>query len=426
MSRDSSTVYDDKARPKPHLFYPPKPKRLAIAMVQRGIRGALRRRLRVTEVEISSEHLELLRRHQGQRCLATPSHSGGYEPHVMMYLSKQLGDYFNYVAALEVFEQSPLNRWLMPRIGCYSILRGAVDRASFAMTRKLLAEGKRWLVIFPEGEAIGQNSAMVPFQQGVFQLAFKAAEDARREQPDADLICLPIAIKYIYLRDMQDEIRKSLDQIELQLALKISDRPTDPHDRLRRISEAVLSANEKAQGVKPTENATMDDRIQHVKQQAIVKLEHLLGITPNDRQSPLDRIRTLFNTVDRIVHDESPESPYEQQLAAERTRNAKTLYDELWRLLKFVAVYDGYVSESMTVERFMDILALLEHEVLSKRRVWGPRKAMVQVGSPVHLDERWADYMADRRQAVADVTSEVEIQVRNMLDAIGRENETVM
>ena len=36
----------------------------------------------------------------------------------------------------------------------------------------------RWLVIFPKGHTIGQNSTLAQFHEGVIQLAFKAFEDA--------------------------------------------------------------------------------------------------------------------------------------------------------------------------------------------------------------------------------------------------------
>ena len=159
-----------------------------------GIMPSIRRKLKVTEIEISDADLQKLRALKGQRCLVAPSHSGGYEPHIIMYLSKLLDDIYNYVAAVETFEQSPINRWMMPRLGVYSIIRGAVDRPSFSMTRQLLAEGKRWLVIFPEGQAIWQNSTIVPFQPCVFQLAFKSLEDAKKTDEQAHLVCIPMAI----------------------------------------------------------------------------------------------------------------------------------------------------------------------------------------------------------------------------------------
>ncbi len=370
-----------RARPKPFTFYPPRDNRFLIGLVQSNIRRTIRRKLRVTEIEIADDDLERLRQFQGQRCLLTPSHSGGFEPHILMDLSRQLGVHYNYVAAMELFEQSPWNRWLMPRLGVYSIIRGAVDRPSFSMTRQLLAAGERWLVIFPEGQTIWQNSMVIPFQQGVVQLAFKGWEDACKTGGDEHLYCIPVAIKYVYLRDMHGEIDASLSRLEAKLALAADSAPLSRYARLRQIGEAVLAANEKAQQVRPAVQAGLNERIEAAKEQVVSRLEHQLGIVPAGPQALLDRIRTLFNTADRIVHQEPAGSEYEQQLALERQQSVSALYDDLWRLLQFVAIHDGYVRESMTFERFLDVLCLLEMEVLQQRRIWGPRRRVCRWGN---------------------------------------------
>jgi 1-acyl-sn-glycerol-3-phosphate acyltransferase len=421
MTRVTSD-YDPRARPKPFTFYPPKTSPFWIGLVKRGLRRSIRRKLKVTEIEISDADLDRLRRLKGQRCLLTPSHSGGYEPHIILYLSKLLDDIYNYVAAIEVFEQAPINRWLMPRLGVYSIVRGAVDRQSFATTRQLLSEGKRWLVIFPEGHAIGQNSTLAPFQEGVIQLAFKGYGDARATDANAHLYCVPIAIKYVFLEDMHDEIDQSLGRLE---AAVLKPSPSvlparSRYDRLRHIAEAVLVANEKAQQVKVDPAANMNDRIQNLKAVVASKIERQLGIVPTDRQTLLDRIRAMFNAVDRIVHDEPPASEYEQRLALERQQMARTLYEDLWRLLQFVAIYDGYVHESMTVERFMDVLGLLELEIFKTRRLWGPRKACVKVGEPIDLKDHAAAYDQSKRDTVQAINSRLESTVRENLEAMDK------
>jgi 1-acyl-sn-glycerol-3-phosphate acyltransferase len=429
----ASSEYNVRTRPKPLTFYPPKTSPFWIAVCKLGIRRSIRRRLKVTEIEISPDDLARLQRLKGQRCLLTPSHSGGYEPHIVMYLSKLAGDIYNYVAAVEVFEQAPINRWLMPRLGVYSIIRGAVDRQSFATTRQLLADGKRPLVVFPEGHAILQNSTLAPFQEGVIQLAFKAYEDARAADPNADLHCIPIAIKYVYLKDMHREIDESLNKLENSLAIEKTtlsakgpgERALSRYARLRRIAEAVLIANEKAHGVSPPvpdpqspAPASMDARIQNLKSLVTSKYERQLGITPSERQSLLDRIRALFVVVDRIVHDDPPTSEYEQRLTAERQQMARTLYDDLWRLLQFVAIYDGYVRESMTVERFMDVLGLLELEVFQTRRVWGPRKAVIKIGQLINLKDHAKAYDENKRATVQCVNASLEAEVRKNLEAM--------
>jgi hypothetical protein len=298
-----------------------------------------------------------------------------------MYLSKLLGDDYNYMAAMEAFEQSLITGWIMQRLGAYSIIRGTADRPSFQMTRQLLASGKRWLVIFPEGQTVWQNSTVIPFQQGVIQLAFKAYEDAAKKEKDSSLFCIPIAIKYVYLEDMHDEIDASLARLESKLFASEDLERLPRYDRLRRVAEAVLAANEKIHGVAPDAASSMNDRIQNMKECIVSRLEQQLEVTAPKGRVLLDRVRTLFNTVDPIVHEEPEASDYERQLALERQQAVRNLYDDLWRVLQFVAIYDGYVSESMTVDRFMDVLCLLEMEVFNERRMWARERRASRSGS---------------------------------------------
>jgi len=425
MNLPAPSESDPRARPEPFTFYPPKSNRFVIGLVKLRIKHAIRKKLRVTEIEISDDDLERLRKLKGQRCLLTSSHSGGFEPHIIMYLSKLLQDDYNYMAAMELFQQSPIYRWLMPRLGVYSIIRGAVDRPSFSMTRKLLAEGKRWLVIFPEGQTIWQNSMVIPFQQGVIQLAFKGFEDAAGRSEGAHLHCIPMAIKYVYLEDMHAEIDASLSRLESKLSIS-EDSPTlTRYGRLRRVAEAVLAAIEKTHELTPSPDGNMNERIEHLKEHAVSGLEHQLGLQSNDRQTLLDRIRALFNTVDRIVYEEPTGSEYEQQLALERQRAVSDHYEDLWRLLQFVSIYDGYVKESMTFERFLDVLCLLEMEVRRERKIWGPRKARVKVGEPIDLKDHASAYKSLKRETVRDVTASLESSVREMLDDLERGCKTV-
>jgi hypothetical protein len=77
----------------------------------------------------------------------------------------------------------------------------------------------------------------------------------------------------------------------------------------------------------------------------------------------------------------------------------------------------------MTIERFMDVLCLLEMEVFGERRMWGPRRAMVQVGQPVNLRDHLSAYKTDKRDVVQHVTLSVESQVRQMLKTLADRSE---
>jgi hypothetical protein len=425
MNRTKPWNSDARARPRPFTFYPPQNSRWVTNLAKRLVLRDMRHKSKVGEVEVVGDGLARLARLRGERCLVTPSHCGGFEPHVLLHLSKLLDTEFNFLAAQELFEQSRAQRWMLQRLGVYSILRGAVDRPSFAMTRQLLAEGKRWLVIFPEGESILQGSTVMPFQQGVFQLAFKGYEDALERDAEANFFCIPLAIKYVYQRDMQGEIDASLARLEASLAIAADSGAGSRYGRMRRAAEAILAANEQAHQVRPSDGAALGERIDGLKLRVVARMESQLGLTPRPGETLLDRVRALFNAVDRIVFEESAASEYERRLTVERKQAARDMYDDLWRLLKFVAIYDGYVRESMTTERFLDVLGLMETEVYGERRMWGPRRALVQVGEPINLKDRLPAYTADRRAAVADATQAMESAVRAMIDGLGRDGTTV-
>lgn len=410
MSVERYVQSDPRSRPKPFTFLPPKPNGFVTGTVKALLPYLLKKVVKVTEVEIDG--LERLKALQGERTLISPSHSGGFEPYVIMHLSTLLDEDYYYLAAREAFERSPAVGWIMQRVGAYSIIRGTADRLSFQTTRKLLAEGKRPLVIFPEGQTVWQNDTVIPFQEGVTQLAFKACE----ETSGTHLHLVPIAVKYLFIKDMHPEIDASLARLEGRLFDGTGETPPHRYDRLRRIGEALLSANEKKCGVKPGGDSDLNLRIQGLKEFIVARSEKALNLSPKPGEALLDRVRNCFNAVDRIVNEEMEGSDYERELWTKRKEEARQLYDGLWRVLDFVAIYDGYVREAMTVERFMDVLCLLETEVFGKRRLWGPRRAVVRIGEPIDLANHFENYKADKKETVRKVTMELELSVKRMLD----------
>ena len=406
-------------RLKPFVFYPPKNNRFLIRLVKQVVLPIMLRRVpRIVEVEVKKEDLRRLRELKNHRVILTPNHSGGKEPYILFYLSKMLGEELNYLTAKEVFERSFPIGWLIQRLGAYSIVRGTADKNSFRVTRQLLAEGKRWLVIFPEAVACGQNDTVMPFHQGTAQFAFWAYEDLTKQGKLPPLYFVPIAIKYVYLRDMHREIDGSLRRLERELFSASSLQPSNLYHRLRSVGEAVLSANEKEHNVRPRKEASLDERIQHMKEVIVSRVASALGISPPADRPLLDRIRELFNAIDQIVYSE-PEGPdYEKKLHQIHQQEVRGLFDDLSRVLRFVALYDGYVRETLTTERFLDVLALLEDEVFGRRRNWGPKKALVKMGEPLNLIQYYQRYKNDKRGTLQEVTAALESSVRQMMNEL--------
>ncbi|MFQ5930290.1 MAG: 1-acyl-sn-glycerol-3-phosphate acyltransferase [Acidobacteriota bacterium] len=366
-------------------------------------------------IEVNEEDLKRLRKLKGQRVVLTPSHSGGFEPYLLFHLSKLLNEEFNYLATKEVFEGRPLRGWFAQRLGVYSIVRGTPDRSSFHMTRRLLVEGMRWLVIFPEGHTCWQNDTVMPFQQGVTQFAFWAYEDLAKQGDLSPLYFVPVAVKYIYLQDMRREIDSTLQRLERTLFSTENPQSLMLYERLRRVGEVVLNTIEREYNIRPAKGAGLNERVQHMKELIVSRVAAALGISLRSEQPLLDRIRDLFNAVDRITYSEAEGSEYERQLHHYRQEKAQGLYDDLWRVLRFIALYEGYVRETLTAERFLDVLGLLELEVFGRKTIRGPRKAAMSVGEPLNLMPYYQSYQRDKRTTLQEVTTSLESSVRQLL-----------
>jgi 1-acyl-sn-glycerol-3-phosphate acyltransferase len=399
-------------------FRPPKNRKSVIRLGRLLLPLFLRLFARVVEIDVSEEEIEGLKKLKGKRVVLTPSHSGGFEPSILFHLSGLLDMDFNYLAAREIFGRVPLLGWLMQSLGAYSIIRGTPDKNSFEMTRRLISGGTRWLVVFPEGDTCWMNDTLMPFQQGVAQFAFWACEDLARHGDLPPVYFAPIAVKYLYLKDMSGEIEWSLSRLEERLALEAGG--ASPYERLRRAGEAVLATVEKEYNVRPPENASLNDRIQNMKEHIVGSLAAELGITLHAEQPLIERVRDLFNAVDRIIYGDTVGPGYATHLHYHRQQEARGAYHSLKRVLHFIALYDGYVRESMTAERILDVIGLLELEVFGKRRVRGPRKAVVKIGAPQDVSGYFPSYKADKRAALRAVTADLETSVRKMLSDLSR------
>lgn len=407
-------------------FYPPRHNAL-VSFITRALALPLLMRYwnKVVRVEFVGDSLDTLATLKGQRVVLCPNHPSRPDSDLAVYLSWLLRDHWNYLAAREVFDPPPQG-WFLQQLGAYSVIRGTRDGESFRMTRQLLAAGKKWLVLFPEGETCGQNDTIMPFQPGIVQFAFWALEDLQATNPQSSLpplYVVPIALKYIFIDDMQATLDHALTRLERTVGIA-EQGSKDLYRRLCHVGEAVLVTAEREYGVQPPANASFDTRVQVVKEVIVSKVAADVGVVLRPEQPLLESIRALFNAVDRIVQEEPAATGYARQLQRQHQQHVNALYEDLWRALRFVATYDGYVRETMTVERFVEIITRLEWEVFGVVRWRGPRKVMIQVGTPIDVSAQWEAYRQDKRGTVATLIGRLEGEVRAMVTALAQAHAT--
>lgn len=110
-------------------------------------------------VQIPPEDLARLEALRAERAIIAPNHPTESDPVVMLFLSRRLRYRFNFLSTRENLDG--LSGWVLNHLGAYSVIRGFPDRESLRMTRKLLAEQDRKVVIFPEGLTYQHNEHLM-------------------------------------------------------------------------------------------------------------------------------------------------------------------------------------------------------------------------------------------------------------------------
>lgn len=370
---------------------------------------------KISKIHIDPVDFSLLKSLKGKRVILTPNHAEMKEPYVVFALSRMLREEFNYLTAREVFEDYfPAGR-LLQSLGCYSVLRGAPDRNALRVTTEILVEGKHWLVIFPEGVAMGLGDALMPFQPGMGQFAFRAYDELRKEGKDFAILFVPMAIKTFYTQHMDNSIDRALARLEMKLLPGTNQKKKDHQGRLLALGEALLGSREQEYSVIPRPGASLSERIKFMRELIITTTATQIGLQDHPDQIVPDRLRDLANALDKIVHQhDHNEEPFQESLGPWR-KQAKALRRRLETAANFMALDPCYLDSQMTTERFLDLVGLLEREVFGARRFWGQRKAVIKVGKPVDLADFAGHYRISKKEAFQAVSRTLEAKVREML-----------
>ncbi len=374
----------------------------------------------VVGVDYDPADLERLRALEGSRILLTPNHPTNTEPLLMFHLSCIVRQPFFFMATRDAFDALwGLGGKVMSWLGAFSVMRGAVDRASYRAARELLKQPKAKLVVFPEGEVYSQNDTLLPFNSGIFQLAFWAQEDVVKAGRDEALYLLPVALKYYYVEDIAPEVEASLKRLADFTGAGV-EPGDDTYTRLRKIGQAMLHSLEREYRITPDPNETEDltTRLDAVKEAILVRVAAAAGVALPKGGTLPERMRNLIHVVETVTRDEpTDKSPYDTELRRQQRERAKPLLNDLRRLANWIAIYDGYVKANPTLERLADTLVRFERECFGVERLNGRRRCRIRLGEPLDLRECWPAYEKSRRTELVRVTREIESRVAALLGA---------
>jgi hypothetical protein len=331
--------------------------------------------------------------------------------------------------------------WLYSKLGGTPIQRGKADLIGLRSARRLLLEGDYPLAAAPEGATNGHNELVSAIEPGISQLAFWGVDDVKKAKQQQEVIILPIGIQYFYLTPVWQKIEQILTNLETDSGLEsIPNSSLEEkvlYERLFRLGERLLSLMEDfyrdfyyqslpvvpANGDDP--NETLAKRLANLLDVALQTVEKYFNVSPNG--NVIDRCRRLEQAGWERIYRQELKPTHSISLLelglADRLADEANL--KMWHMRiveSFVSVTGYYVKEKPTVERFAETILLLWDLVTRIkggnpffRPQIGQQKAIITIGKPISVSERYADYKSDRRSAVAQLTQDLQTSLESLI-----------
>jgi len=335
--------------------------------------------------------------------------------------------------------------WFFSRLGGVPVRRGRqMDLTALKTIRAYLYQGEFPLTIAPEGATNGHSDILSPLEPGTAQLAFWAVEDLHKAGQSQPLLIVPIGLRYLYPKPNWAALHRLLSQLEHDTGLPTvpltSPPAPDPaayYPRLCSLGEHLLTrmtqfyqqfypAQSQAlitpdDGVPssdtfaPRSHREIADRLAHLLHTALSIGEDYFGLP--SRGSLASRCRRLEEAGWTQIYrdDRTPLTslPAFERGLADWIATTASLHLRHMRLVEsFVAVTDHYVQDRLCFERLaetalilFDLVERVKGVTIPRRPQLGQRQAVITIGQPIDVSQRWPSYARDRRAAKAAVAT---------------------
>ena len=232
-------------------------------------------------------------------------------------VARAVGSNLNMMASAHLFLQSSVMKWLLPRIGAFSVYREGMDRESLKTAVSILATASRPLVIFAEGVITRTNDRLISLQDGVAFIARTAAKQRAESNPSGKVVIHPLAMRYTFGGDVEKSLAPILDRIEARLSWQ-PQRGLSLHQRVVKLGHALLALKElEYDGA--AQPGTVNERLTRLLDHVLDPLEQE-WLKGRSEGSVVQRVKNLRKAIlPGLIDGEVTE--------AERTRRWKQLYD---------------------------------------------------------------------------------------------------
>ena len=114
--------------------------------------------------------------------------------------------------------------------------------------------------------------------------------------------------------------------------------------------------------------------------------------------------------------------PLERSLADWEAREADQQLTRMRLVEHFTSVSGHYVGDQPDFDRFAEMVQLVEEAIAwIEDKPWkgqpsfGPQRAVLNVGTPIAVDQRLKSYRVNRRQAVQQLTDDLTLELEGLM-----------
>jgi 1-acyl-sn-glycerol-3-phosphate acyltransferase len=310
-----------------------------------------------------------------------------------------------FMTAWQVFSMStPWERYLMQRLGCFSVDRESSDRQAYKQAVEILRTERVPVVIFPEGDIFHVTDRVTPFREGAAAIAISAARRSSRPT-----YIVPCAIKFFYL----DDPTKRLAQLMFQLEERLLLRPlpgVSLTERIYRFADGLLALKE-IDFLGRTQEGALPDRITYLTEEILARLEGKHGLRTTRKPVP-ERVKELRQRI--IQRAEEPSTRDDEIISAQAPQLAQDM-EALFFAMQLYSYPGDYLTDRPSIERLAETLDKFEEDVLQRDipSVHGRRRVTVRFGPPIEVRPAGSS-----RGMAATLTQNIHAEVQNLMNEL--------
>jgi len=392
---------------EPYEFVPPVCNNFWPFLIKHYVKRYIRKTYDIHSVECRNIERLQASLDAGHGVLIAPNHCRMSDPLMLNSIVKQTGHYLHAMASWHLFKQDGFSRFILRRMGAFSVHREGIDRQAINTAVDILVEAKRLLVVFPEGAISRHNDQLMPLMEGTSFIARTAAKRRQKLDTQGGVVIHPIAIRYFFQGDLMSTITPVLEEIESHFSwYPQRDRSLIP--RLQQIAQALLSLKE-IEYFGTARTGDFYERVDQLIEDELAKLEKEWNIKSNG-EGIVTRVKNLRAEIlpDMVTNSISTE---------ERHRRWKQLA-ACYYIQQMSHYPRQYVKQTGTnvLEHILETVERFEEDFTDHLSQHGPFHVVSQVGEAIEVSPR-----RDRSAKTDPVMDGIRTQLTDMLAGLSAE-----